>query len=90
VLAYAGKTGKVGTREKEKQTKKGEERERERERERGRERMGHSRVVGGCYYLFDSGILRAGWIYLDIPAEASARSSMSPFLRLSVSLFGMH
>lgn len=55
--------------------------------------MGHSRVVGGCYYLFDSGILRAGWIYLDIPAGASARGSMSPLprLRSPVSLFfGVH
>lgn len=75
----------------EKENEKQTENSRERGKDRGR--MGHSRVVGGCYYLFDSGILRADWIYLDIPAGASARGSMSPLprLRSPVSLFfGVH
>lgn len=82
---------KENEKQNEKQTKKEGGRWKEREKDRGR--MGHSRVVSGCYYLFDSGILRAGWIYLDIPAGASARGSMSPLprLRSPVSLFfGVH
>lgn len=67
MLAYAGKTGK-GIRESEREK---ERRHRERGKEREREREDETAVVGGCYYLFDSGILRAGWIYLDIPAERS-------------------
>jgi len=80
VLAYSSKTGKAGMRVK--------ENEKERKTEEG-----HSRVGGGCYYLFDSGILRADWIYLDIPAGASARGSMSPLPRLlspASLFFGVH
>lgn len=98
MLAYAGKTGRAGMREKEngKQTEKGE-REREEEIKRDRESQRKdgtqpcSRWMLLLIRLWD--FKGAGWIYLDIPAGASARGSMSPLprLRSSVSLFfGVH
>lgn len=71
MLAYASETGR---RERKRAREKKRRKQRERKREEDRGRMGHSRR---CYYLFDSGILRASWIYLDILVGTSAHGSMS-------------